>query len=68
MNKSIDFNSTNNIESMISNGNDNNQKEKTFLEIKRKIKHISIEESNKYPIDNIFSPTKIILIDKNNDY
>lgn len=54
--KSIESNSTNSIESVINK--DNNDKEKTFLNIKRKIQHISLcnDNNNKDSNNDLFSP------------
>ena len=55
--KSIESNSTNSIESVINK--DNNDKEKTFLNIKRKLKHISLyndDNNNKDLNNDLFSP------------
>ena len=60
--KSIESNSTNSLESVINK--DNNQKDKTFLNIKRKMKHISIDEDNRNSINDLFSPKN----QKFNDY
>ena len=59
--KSIESNSTNSLESVI---NKDNQKEKNFLNIKRKMKHISIDEDNRNSINDLFSPKN----QKFNDY
>ena len=52
--KSTESNSTNSLESVINK--DNNQKDKTFLNIKRKMKHISIDEDNRDSGNDLFSP------------
>ena len=55
--KSIESNSTNSIESVINK--DSNDKEKTFLNIKRKIKHLSLyndDNDNRDLNNDLFSP------------